>query len=196
MRKYLLGFLIVFTAISAFSQKNADAELSKRLDDYMRLTRELKFEEIMEYTHPKIFTVATKEQLVEAFKQAFDNDKMSIGFDSTAITGISSDFKVENVVYKKIDYSMGLSVIFKDTAALSDENFIGIMKMSFANAFPGGAVEYNKDLKKFTINASSIMIAIKDSASEPWLFLGYQKGNDMLLKLLYPQQVLDHFKLL
>lgn len=196
MRKYLLVFLAFLTTVTAFAQNNSDPQLSKRLDEYMSLTRHLKFEEIMNYTHPKMFTIATREQLIEVFKQSFDNEQMSIGFDSTAITGVSDEFKTENVAYRKIDYWMKLSVLFKDTAALNDENFIGVMKMSFENAFPGGSVLFSKELKKFEIRAPSIMIAIKDSPGSLWMFLGYQRGNDALLKMLYPQPVIEHFKLL
>jgi len=196
MRKYIFSLLIAFSSVAAVAQNNSDPQLSKRLDDYMRLTKELKFEQLMEYTHPKIFSIATKEQLVEVFKQSFDNEQISIGFDSTAITGISESFKFENALYKKIDYSMALVVRFKDTSSLSDENFITIMKTSFENAFSDAVVNYNKAQKKFEIKGSSIMIAIKDNASTPWMFLGYDRKNGDLLKMLYPKEVIEHFKLL
>jgi hypothetical protein len=39
------------------------------------------------------------------------------------------------------------------------------------------------------------MFAIKDNELSDWMFLGYQKNEEMI-KLLYPQEVIDHFKLL
>jgi hypothetical protein len=196
MRKLVIGFLIAFSSVASIAQDNSDPELSKRLDKYMNLTRELKFEEIMEYTHPKIFAIASKEQLAEVFKQAFDNEEMSIGIDSTAIVGISDAFKLKDATYKKIVYSMNMVVRFKDTISLKEESFIGTMKMAFTNAFPGATVEFNKAKKTFQIKALNIMIAIKDNNATPWMFLGYEKKNGELLKVLYPKEVIEHFKLL
>ncbi len=194
MRKISLLLLVVFGSFLAFAQSN-DPDLNKRLDEYMRLTRELKFEEVMNYMHPKIFDLATKEQLIEVFKQTFENDEISIGFDSTSITRISEDYKHANVIYKKIDYSMDMVVRFKDTSSLGDENFIAIMKGAFSGAFPGSTVVFNPTRKSFDIKTSDIMFGLKDHATAPWLFLGYEKKNEVLLKLLYPREVLQHFKL-
>lgn len=193
MRKYLLLPVVVFSSLLTFAQ-SSDADLNRRIDEYMRLTRELKFEALMDYTHPKIFAIAPKEQLVEVFKQSFDNESMKIDFDNTGIHNVSDDFKVKEVSYRKIDYWMSIHVTFKDTAALNDEGFITNMTSAFSTAF-GGTVNFNKTAKKFEIKASSIMIAIKDSTFTEWMFLGYQK-NEVLLKQLYPQEVIEHFKLL
>lgn len=194
MRKFTLALTVVFTSFFASGQ-SSDPDLNKRLDEYMRLTRELKFEEVMNYMHPKIFDLATKEQLIEVFKQTFESEEISMSFDSTSITGVSDDFVHEKVIYKKIDYLVDMAVLFKDTASLRDENFIAIMKNAFLAAFPGGTVVYNPVRKSFEIKAPNIMFALKDNALAPWLFLGYEKKNEALGQLLYPKEVLGHFKL-
>ena len=196
MRKFLFSFLAALISVAAISQFNSDPALSKRLDEYMKLTRELKFEKIMEYTHPKMFTIASKEQLIEVLKQGFDNEGMSIAIDSAVVAGISEGFILENVTYKKVDYSVKMAVRFKDTASLKEENFISAMKIAFTNAFPGGTVEFAEADKVFRIKASNLMIAIKDNEATPWMFLGYEKKNAELAKLLYSKEVIEHFKLL
>ena len=194
MRKYILALVVLFSFGSTVAQSN-DPDLNKRLDEYMRLTREYKYEELMTYMHPKLFELATKEQLIEDLKQTFEGDELTIGFDSTAITGVSDDYRFENAVYKKIDYWLAMAVRFTDTASLNDEGFISIMKGAFSGAFPGSTVNFNSSRKSFDIKASNIMFAIKDSTSAPWLFLGYEKKKEALLKLIYPKQVLEHFGL-
>jgi hypothetical protein len=195
MRKFLFVFTAVLSFVITSAQTATDPIFAKRLDDYMRLTRELKFDEIMEYTHPRIFTLAPKEQLVETFKQAFDNELMRIVFDSTAITHVSADFKSKDVLYRKVEYWMAIRVIYKDTTAVNDESFVTTMVGAFQKAFPGGTVVFNTKTKNFDVSAPSLMIAIKDDAKTPWKFLGYQKNGD-LLRRLYPQEVIDNFKLL
>lgn len=135
MRKYLVSAFALFSCLFTIAQSN-DADLNKRLDDYMQLTRELKFNEIMDYTHPKIFAIVPKEQLVEIFRQSFDNESMKIGFDSTGITNITDPFKIKDTAYRKIGYWMAINVVFKDTSALNDEGFITTMTTAFSTAFP------------------------------------------------------------
>lgn len=195
MKKILIPFIAVFLSIATFAQKNTDTAFTRRLNDYMRFTRELKFDNIIDYTHPKLFTIATKDQLKEFLQSSFENEQMKIEFDSTAIKKVSENFKVENVSYKRVDYWMAVTVTFKNTAALSDSNFISSMTAALQQGFPEGRIVYNPFRKKFEIQANGLMIAIKDNDSSPWMFLGYQK-NDALIKKLYPDQVIDHFKLL
>lgn len=195
MKKFLIIHVSILLSISSFAQKNTDTAFSRRLNDYMRFTRELKFDDIINYTHPKLFTIATKDQIKEFLQGSFENEQMKIEFDSTAITKVSENFKAENVNYKRIDYWMAVTVSFKNTAALSDSNFISSMTTALHQGFPEGKIVYNPFRKKFEIQANGLMIAIKDNKFTPWMFLGYQK-NDALIKKLYPQQVIDHFKLL
>jgi len=195
MKKIFFAFSATLFSIAIFAQKNTDTAFSRRLNDYMRFTRELKFDDIITYTHPKLFTIATKDQIKEFLQSSFENEQMKIEFDSTAITRISENFKSESVNYKRVDYWMAVTVTFKNTAALSDSNFISSMTSALQQGFPEGKIVYNPFRKKFEVQANGLMIAIKDNDSTPWMFLGYQK-NDALIKKLYPQQVIDHFKLL
>jgi len=39
-----------------------------------------------------------------------------------------------------------------------------------------------------------VLIAIKDNPQTPWLFLG-DNGNNETVKKLFPQEVIEHFKL-
>jgi len=195
MKKFYFSFIALLFSVAKFALKNMDSSFSRRLNDYMRFTRELKFDDIINYTHPKLFTIATKDQIKQFLQGSFENEQMKIEFDSTAITKVSENFKPENVSYKRVDYWMAVTVTFKNTAALSDSNFISSMTSALQQGFPEGKIVYNPFRKKFEVQANGLMIAIKDNDSAPWMFLGYQK-NDALIKKLYPQQVIDHFKLL
>jgi hypothetical protein len=194
MKRSTLFFAFLILSFFSFAQKDPDTELTRRLNEYLRLTRELMFGEIMDYTHPKIFQFVTKEQMVEIYRQSFDNETMKIEFDSVAILKISESFSFENVLYKRVDYNMKIAIRFKDTAALNDESFINATSESFRNSFAGGVVVFNRATKKFEVTTQSIMIAIRDNETAPWLFLGYEKGSD-ILKQIYPQEVLVHFQL-
>jgi hypothetical protein len=195
MKKHFIILIALFSSLLASAQKTNDAEFDKRLNDYMRLNKELQFDELMNYTHPRIFKLASREQMVQILKQTFDNEHFSMSLDSIAVTNVSGNFKDNNVLYKKIEYWMDMKMTIKDTSATHNQNFIDQMKSGLEIGFPDGKVTFNEATGKFDVQTSAIMIAIKDNDATPWLFLGYQK-NASLLNQLYSTEVIEHFKLL
>jgi hypothetical protein len=195
MKKLTGVFISFLLSISIFAQDKIDANLNRRLQTYMKLTRELKFEEIMNYTHPKMFALAPRDEMVKLFRQTYDNDQFKMLIDSTSIITIGPSFKVGVTDYRKVDYGMKLNIQFKDSAATSDSGFVKTIIENLKQGFPGGDVNFDHAKKAFIVRASSFMFAIRDNELSEWMFLGYQKNEEMV-KLLYPQEVIDHFKLL
>ena len=69
------------------------------------------------------------------------------------------------------------------------------MTNNFKKSFPGRRVAFDKEKKAFSISGSQIMFAVKDDKVKEWMFLGYEKKPE-LVKVLYPEKVIKHFKLL
>jgi hypothetical protein len=195
MKKLTGLFIVTLLSISLFAQDKADANLNRRLQTYMKLTRELNFEEIMNYTHPKMFALAPRDQMVQLFRQTYDNDQFKMLIDSTSIIAIGPSFKVGVTDYRKVDYGMKLNIRFKDTSSTSDPAFVSTVIENLKQGFPGADVNFDQAKKAFMVRAASFMFAIRDNELSEWMFLGYQKNEEMV-KLLYPQEVIEHFKLL
>jgi hypothetical protein len=68
------------------------------------------------------------------------------------------------------------------------------MTAIYAESFAGKKVTFDKKKKTFVIVGTDILYAIKD-AGKQWMFLGYKNDPD-LLKQLFSQEVIDHFKML
>ena len=194
MRKLLLLFLAAYCSILAFAQPNTDAQLKRRLDAYMKINRELNFKELMNYIHPSLFNLATREQLVQVFESSFDNEQMSISIDSLAVTTISPFYVHNKVQYSKVDYYMEMALKWKDAAATAEEGFVPQMSTAFEQAFAGSHVSFDKSRNSFLIKGINILIAIKDDTTTPWMFLGYDK-NQPMVRSLFPALVIEHFKL-
>lgn len=194
MKKKLLLLFALTIGLISFSQTN-DTAFNRRLNEYVRLNIELKFEPLMDYVHPILFTIATRESMVEMFKKSFDNEEMSLYMDSLVTTGFSNDFQVKETIYRKIDYRMKMRMFIKDTAKTSAEDFRKNLISNLEVGFPNSTVTFNKTTKCFEISAPSIMFGVKDNSQSPWMFLGFQK-NEALLKAIYPEEVISHFKLL
>src|SRR5688572_20376705 len=120
MKKYFFILCALFINFLAVAQ---DSKLKTRLDEYMRLNRELNFERLMDYVHPKLFTLAPREQLISYFKNIYDNEEMKIRIDSATISAISPVYKLTPGFYHKVDYKMRLTLILNDTAVTNQESF-------------------------------------------------------------------------
>ena len=189
-------FILGLLCLSLFSQaQSGDAELDKRLNEYLRINKELRFEAIMDYIHPVLFTIVPKANILEVFKKTFDNEEMSIRIDSILPSAISSEFQVKEAVYRKVDYRMRLSIRMKDSSSLREPEFIKIMTGALEAGFPGSTVKFHQAEGLFDINTPTMMFAIRDKPGTLWMFLGFQK-NEALLKAIYPAEVIRHFKLL
>lgn len=191
MRCLLLLFLSVSLSVS-FGQSN-DAALNKRLAAYLEANRKLDFESLMNFIHPKLFKVASKEAMVEGLRQSFNNDKMQIQLDSMEITQVGPVFAYGTTAYRKVDYFMVMDVQFTEKEKLGDSTFVKLMEKNFARVFRGSAA-YNAGTETFHVRGNQFMLAIKD-AGQPWMFIGH-KADKALNEFLFPKAVISKFNLL
>jgi hypothetical protein len=195
--KKLFFFLTFFLAsFITIAQTSDDPKLNDRLSTYMRLNRELKFEALMDYIHPSLFKIATRKQMVDAFKSVFNNSQMKMQIDSTHVTAISKSFRHKTALFKKVDYYMELTLQFNDTAVYKKEGFIDAMTAALNKGFPLSNVAFNANRQAFEIKGLSKMLAIKDTDAAKWFFLGIDADKAAMMRQLLPKEVISHFKLL
>ncbi len=196
MKKFLLTLLVAVTVLASAAQvKDSDPQLIQRLNKYMQLSKDLKFDQLMDYTYPALFKIAPKEAILQSFEQAYNNEEMQIVIDSIAIQSIGPDFRQQEARFKKIDYFMSIRLRYKDTALLADADFKNRMLKGLEGGFPGKTINYNDKDHSFAVAGTEMMFAIKEAPVAAWMFIGYNK-NPELIKALFPQAVIDHFKLL
>ena len=193
MKKLAFILLFITTAFISTAQ-TTDTQLTQRLNHYMQLNKTLDFEQLMNYMHPVLFSVAPKEAMQQAMAQAFNNDEMKISIDSLQVLTVGDDFKQGQAVYKKVDYYMGMSMVFKDNM-LEDESFREMIIAGMKEAMGNKQVSYDEKKKALMITGNEVMFAIKDNPKNEWLFLGYDK-NPELIKAIFPKSVIAHYKLL
>lgn len=193
MKKCLFFLLLLLTTLAASAQ-TTDAQLNQRMAAYLQLNKALQFDQIMDYIHPVLFTVAPKEAMKQSLEQAFNNEQMKITIDSIQVLTVGPDFKEGEAVYKKVDYFMGISMVFKDNA-LEDETFRQAITERMKEGFKGKTVRYDESKKALVVQGTEIMFAIKDNAKAAWMFLGYQK-NPQLVEAIFPKAVIAHYSLL
>lgn len=191
MRK-LFVFFLAFPSFLLYGQSN-DAALNARLASYMDANKQLDFKLLMNFIHPKLFKVASRETLIKTFEQAYNNDQMKIKMDSLAIDAVGPSFTYGTSAYRKVDYSMTMDLAFTDKEKLIDSAFVDLMEVNLAKAFHGTAA-YEAERQSFHLRGTQFMMAIKDKA-QPWMFIGH-RPDKKLNEFLFPQAVIQKFDLL
>ena len=196
MKKLTFLLLLPLFTFTVSAQNSTDAQLNKRLKTYMTLSKELDFAGVMDYMHPRLFTLLPKEQLVQTMETAFNTPGMKIAFDSMAVTAISPVYKTGSATYRKVDYFMSMRISLSDSLDLSDKQLADIMVKSFKQGFPGKKVVVEAASNSVLVSGKDLMFAIKDAQATEWMFLGYDRSKPKLAEQLFPKTVRQHFKLL
>jgi hypothetical protein len=196
MKRLLIIMACALLPLLTIAQvKSGDAALDKRLSDYLKYTRELNFSALMDYLHPNLFKIASKEAIQQSFEQAFQSEEMEIAITEIHILAIGKPFNSKGASYSKVDYSMQMYLLFKDTTVLSTPDFVPNMLKAFESAFAGKKTKYDASTHRFIVEGPDVLYAIKDDAQTPWMFVGYKKDKT-LLETIFPQEVIAHFNML
>lgn len=194
--KKLSLLILLFVVLTSQAQSPVDAQLTNRLQEYIGFTKALNFEKAMDYTHPKLFTIAPRKMIVQTMNQAFNNKDMKFRFDSMSISSVSPAYKYGNASYRKIVYFMAMTVGLSDSTDLKNEELAEFMRLSFEAGFPGKKITIDTANNAINVMGNEIMFAIKDPAVKDWMFLGYDKSKPEMSSKLYPRPVRQYFKIL
>ena len=193
VKKFPLLLFIALCSLSTLAQR--DTSLQRRVDEYLAANKQLDFEKLMNYIHPKLFQIVPREQMIELFKSIFDNPQMTISMDSMSVTGISKSFNFKGAEYKKVDYYIAMSLRFKDSTVLTDQDKVSEIQEQVKTSMSADNVKYIAENNSLAIDAKKIMFAVKDNPRTQWMFVGYEPQQREMMKTLVPEEVLTNFKL-
>ena len=115
MRSIFLSVALILAAFLSTAQSDtALASLQKRLGEYMFINQQKDFERLFDYIHPSIYKIAPREQMVEAFKNAYNSEQMTISIDTIRKNKIGENFEFNSSSYRRVDYYMVLTLKFND----------------------------------------------------------------------------------
>jgi hypothetical protein len=190
MKKYFFLFCLVLVAASGYSQFAKDsADLVRRLETFMQYNRDLNFDKVMDYTYPKLFTIATKEQIKEVMESAFNSDELNIKMDSIKTEKVYPLFASGTNRYARISYSMLLLMSPKPE---NDSTNMSILIPVMKGQFGDDNVRFNEKTNTLIIYQKVDMAAIKDDISREWTFMNLKK-DDPIMDLLLDKKLLSKF---
>lgn len=192
MKFLQLVFLVLFLAGAVPAAAQADPSLQRRLGEYIALTRSLNFDSLMSYIHPKLFSIAPREQMVQVMKSTFQGDEdIEILLDSMETGTISKPFLAAGGTYTKIAYSMVIKLRMKKEDP--EKPASSMMMTLFQSQYGKENVRYDETTRFYIIRIRTYMVGVKDSESPEWTFLSF-KPEDAITARLLPKAVIEQLK--
>ena len=188
MKKIIFLLFLISIIVKGYPQFSGDStELVKRLETFMQHNRDLDFDKLMNYVYPQVFTLASRDQMIQAMEAAFKNPELAMKMDSLRIERIYPVFAIGNSRYAKVLYSMRILMTPGQVGDSVDINgFLALMQEQFGKE----NVRLHENLKTLIIKQQLAMAAIKDDSSKEWTFLNMKDGDPIMEKLL-EKSVLD-----
>ncbi len=188
MKKLVFFALGSFYTCLLFGQ--GDSLLNRRISQFLQANTEMNFERVLDFTYPKLFTIAPRNEMAKMLQATFNNDEMSITMDSLKTTAVFPVFSLQQGSYAKILYSMKMIMQLKGNGETPEKQKekIGLMLTAMQSQYGDKAGTDSSGHILLDINA--VMVAVKDTYTKEWCFVNL-KENDPLTSQLFSKDILD-----
>lgn len=184
MKYYLLLInIFLFNLNNAQDLTSLKTEATKMYENAVNL----EFDKIFDQTYPKVFEIASREQMKDIMSDAFTNDDMSI-----QIIKIDPRFtfgeikKINNQNFCLYEHENKMSMKFKEDMTDSAQMMINMIKESMK----ASEVTYDSKAFTFTIQKRSKVLAVwDDTTNNTWKFLNID-NEDSFMKTIFKEDIL------
>lgn len=189
MKKIILSFIILFTTVAGFCQDLQSLEIET--NKMHKATAKMNFDEILDFSYPKLYDILSREQMKEVLEMTFTNEQFDISFLSIAPEfNYAPIKKIEKKSLSVIKYNLGMAMRFNEP--VDDETANVMIESLQAQGESYADVKFDKEKNTFYIKGISTMIAIADEVTEnKWKFITYDKNKRQIAEMLLSDSILN-----
>ena len=193
--KNILSSLIIFISLFAFAQSDLKSKFTDDLNSIVQLTNSNEFSKLMDFTNPKMFDIAPRDQLIEVFENMISMGMQTKG-GIARINHISDVIAFDDKKYYKIYYRCDMT--FKISGQLLD-GLEGMKEYFFSTLAPKAKdIRFDEKTNTFFIEElQQVMIAESSLNSDNWYYIEYRiedPQQNQILEYIFPSQVLEKLK--
>jgi len=191
MKSIFLSLLFLVFGIIGKAQQ--DTSLVNRVNQMLNLTQVKDLEKVMDFTYPKLFTIAPRKALIEVMKNTYETDEYIIELDSVNVVTIFPVFKINDTSYAKVKHTMLMKMKYKEPYDTADKESKDLMVSLMQQKFGEGNVRFDPIANSLNIFMVPDMVGIKTKSSN-WTFANLNEDNPAMLNMLFSKQVLNKLK--
>lgn len=185
----IITLLLVSSSVSAQKLSKTDKyEINERVGWFIKHTKELNYEGVLDLTYPKIFTIASREDMMELLGSA-EEMGMKMMVDEMDIEKVQSLHKNGNDRYALVKYSTKMRVGV--TGELASEMAINALTESFGNTYGSKNVTFDSEKSQFSIQGLKYMVLINEEAYDSkWFIMEWNTEDPELVSMLLSPDVI------
>lgn len=168
------------------------ADIKKEAQTYYDHLTNKNFDAIFDYMYPKIFELASREQMRAGMEQMFNGKDMKIEFIANDVVSVTDTMEVKGVTYAAVFYNSKMRMTFlseKDKPEAERKEFLKLMQSTMETQFGQANVISELENMALVINMDANMFAIKDPQYEGWKFIGNDDSMKPLVDSVIPETV-------
>ena len=184
---------LIFFVFGVIGNAQQDTSLVNRVNEMLKLTQVKDLEKVMDFTYPKLFTIAPREALIEVMKNTYETDEYIIELDSVNVVTIFPIFKINDTSYAKVKHTMLMKMKYKEPYDTADKESKEFMVSLMQQKFGEGNARFDPIANSLNILMVPDMVGIKTKTSN-WTFANLNEDNPAMLNMLFSKQVLNKLK--
>lgn len=185
--------LLLFCSSLLSKQDSFRNEIENTAKEYFKLLNKSDYENSMNYIHPMLFDVISREIFLMSLEQMKQDTIVNISFDEFKIHSIATPITISNVKYSVVQYSYKLKMVMTTQDLNSEGMLIDITRSALAGQFGDENVDYDKSQSVFNINLLKTMFAISSPTYAGWKFIEYDSDLRPYLTDIIPQEIWSAF---
>ncbi|OEK06581.1 hypothetical protein [Roseivirga misakiensis] len=185
-----IAIVAISTTISAQSlTKTEKSAITKRVEAFIKGTIDKDYTGLLEFTYPKLFTMASKEMMLATF-ESMEDMGLNMMVDVMKIQQISALHESGNDQYALVKYSTEMRIGV--SGQMAQPEAIASLEASFVNAYGKENVSYNEEKKQFEASGIKHMVLIKEEAYGPeWYIMEWNTDNPAIIQALLSPEVIQ-----
>lgn len=185
----ILTLLLISTAVSAQKLSKTDKyAIRERVGWFIKHTKELNYEGVLDLTYPKVYTLASRESMMELLSGMADLG-MEMIVDEMDIKKVQGLHKAGNDLYALVKYDTKMRI--NVTGDLASELAINSLTMSFGNTYGSKNVKFDAEKSQFSIYGLKYMVLIKEEAYDSeWFIMEWNTEDPALISALLSPEVI------
>jgi len=181
----LTAFLV---SVSVMAQVKVNPEIQKKVDAFIELSNQKKWDQAFDLMYPKLFTKVPKQDLVDLMT-SMDQDGLSLKMSNIKVTSSTAPFEEGNETFVRLEYTADLAVQVADGGLYNAPKSIQAMTEQFQTAYGKTNVKWDAVSKKYNILAHKSMMAIK--INNQWYLAEINNDQKELMEYLFSDSVMD-----
>jgi len=186
MKKTILLFVLLLT-FTGFSQTLESLKIETK--KMYEASYNMAFQDVLNYTHPKVFESVSREQMEDILNKSFENEIFRIRFVYPNITFTYSELKkVEGKILCVVTYTNAMRMTFEEP--LTPEK-VETMTITLKKNPEYKSINFEKDRNSLLVEGKATMIAVAEEATKnEWKFVNYSFAQAEMAKLILGETVL------